>query len=124
MAAGIYDFVIEQGATFTRDIAWADASGTLIDTSGYTARLQARETVDSSTTIIDLTDANGGIVLGIQGSGSDQYNVKLTMTSTATAALTWPTGKTKIPYDLELSGGGIVTRVLKGHIMLDKEVSR
>jgi hypothetical protein len=124
MTAARYDFTIEQGATFTEELRWLDDDGAVIDTSGYTARLQARDTVDSDTTLIDLTDANGGIVVGIVGTGADQYNIKLTMTSTATAALTWPTGKVKIPYDLEMSGGGIVTRVLKGHITLDREITR
>jgi hypothetical protein len=123
MAAGELDFTIEQGATFDMPLAWRDADGTLIDTSGYTARMQVRETVTSGTAMIDLTNGDG-ITLGI-GTTSDgfQYNVRVGMTSGETAALTLDRTQ-KAVYDLELSGGGIVTRLLKGRITLDPEVTR
>jgi hypothetical protein len=125
MAEGQYDFTIKQGQTLTKHFAWKDEAGTLIDTAGYTASLQARATADSDTTLIDLSSAGGGITVGI-GTTTDgfQYNVRLNMTSVETLALTWPEGQTKVPYDLRLSGGGVVTYLLEGYLSLKKAVTR
>ena len=36
MAAGRYDFIIEQGATFSRQVTWQDENGVGINLAGYT----------------------------------------------------------------------------------------
>ena len=47
MAAGIYNFTIEQGATFTRQFKYKDANGTAIDliTESHTARMDIRTSI-------------------------------------------------------------------------------
>ena len=48
MAAGTYNFTLEQGSTFSRQIT-VQENGTALNLTGYTARMQMRSTHDSST---------------------------------------------------------------------------
>lgn len=117
MAAVTYDFTIEQGATLREIITWTNADGTPINITGWTGRLQARADIDSPTKLLDLTTANGGIIIG----GSNGQ-LTIFMSDTQTSALTWSGSSI---YDLELvAPGGDVTRLLKGTITLDREVTR
>ena len=48
MAAGIYNFTIEQGATFTRIFKYKDSEGNPIQLGEASAlRMQIRESIDS-----------------------------------------------------------------------------
>ena len=118
--AGRYDLIIEQGASFRREIWWRDEDGDIIDVSSYTARMHVRADVDDVSPQVTLTTENSRITLSAGAAGA--YNILLTMTPSTTAALTdWGRGV----YDLELvSGGGTVTRVLEGYAVLSKEATR
>ena len=112
-----FDITINQGATFELTITWKDSAGTAINLTGYTARLNVRETYSSSTAVLTLTTENGGITLG--GAAG---TITLAATATATAALTAPFSGV---YDLELvSGGAVVTRLLEGVATVSPEVTR
>lgn len=115
MAAGIYNFTIEQGATWTRDFIWTDSSGTAIDLTGYTARMQGRASVQSTATIFSLTSspAAGIVITAAQG--------KVTVTLTATETANLPCGGV---YDLELVNGAVVTRLVEGSFILSSEITR
>ena len=54
MAAGIYNFTIEQGTTFTRQFKYKTSEGVGIDLTNYAVRMQVRKTIDSDTTEIDI----------------------------------------------------------------------
>ena len=54
MAAGKYDFTLEQGTTFSREITVQD-SGSAMNLTGYTPRMQMRSTHDSSTIALTFT---------------------------------------------------------------------
>lgn len=116
MTAAAYNFVIEQGATLDKTFVWKDSTGTVINLSGYTARMQVRQTVGSSTILLDLTTLNGRIIItALTG------QIRLLVAATDTAAITWQRGK----YDLELvSSTGVVTRLLYGEVEVSKEVTR
>jgi len=115
MAATTYDLLIEQGATFSQLITYEEA-GVAINLTGYTARMQVRSTLESASTVVELTTANGRIALG--GAAG---TITLTISATDTAALTSGRGV----YDLELvSGGGIVTRLLQGVATISRNVTR
>ena len=86
------------------------------DISGYTARMQLRQPLESSTKILDLTSGTGELVLG-----TTSGKITVTLAASATATLDFQTAL----YDLELvSTGGIVTRIASGTITLNKEVTR
>lgn len=114
MAAGAYDIVCEQGSTFSRTLTVKDSNGDARDLSSHTARMQVRRTTSSSTTIIELTTANGRIATTSSG------EIVLSISATDTAALT--SGGV---YDLEIEdSGGNVERVVEGIFTLDLEVTR
>lgn len=116
MSAGIYDIYIEQGATYNQPLVWKDSSGTTVNVTGYTARMQIRKTVDATTIILTLTTENGRITVG----GSNGL-ITLLVSATDTAALTSFCGV----YDLEvISPTGVVTRLLEGQVEVSKEVTR
>ena len=87
-----------------------------VNLTGYTARMQIRETIESTTTLHTLTTENGGITLG--GAAG---TIALTISATDTAAFTFDSAV----YDLEvISGAGVVTEVLRGAVYLNDEVTR
>lgn len=116
--AATYNFVIERGATFApAPIVWKHGANALpVDLTGYTARLQVRESVTATDVLLELSTANGGIsITPLEGS------IALSLSATATAAITWVSGV----YDLELtSSTGFVRRLLKGKFKVTQEVTR
>lgn len=113
--AGTYNLLCEQGATFSRQITWLDSNGVPVDLTSYTARMQVRETVESSSTLFDLTSGAGDITLG--GAAG-------TITVTISAAATAAVAAGCYVYDLELVTGTLVYRILQGEFTVDAEVTR
>jgi len=114
MAAGEYDFTLEQGATFSKVLTWKDENGDPINLTGYTARMQLRRYPGDSELVAELTTENGGIALG--GAAG---TITLTIAATETEEIDTAEGK----YDLELISGATVTRLLQGAWTLSKEVT-
>lgn len=84
--------------------------------TGYTAQMQIRETIDSTTSIIELTSANGGITID-----PVDYTITVTISAAQTRAFTFPTAV----YSLELTdSSGVVTTFLTGNLTLVPEVTR
>lgn len=111
-----FDIEINQGATYQLTVTWKDSAGTAINLTGYTARMQVRETYSSASTIVSLTDASGITLGGAAGT------IAILISATTTAALTAPFSGV---YDLELvSAGGVVTRLLQGAATVTPEVTR
>ena len=104
MAAGTYNFTLEQGSTFSRQIT-VQENGTALNLTGYTARMQMRSTHDSSTIALTYTStiaspASNGIV-------------NLSATASQSAAIE----DGIYVYDLEIeSSGGVVTRLMEGKV--------
>ena len=116
MTAAAYDLVIEQGATLNKSFVWKDSTGTPINLTSYTARMQIRPSVGSSEVLLELTTLNGRITI----TGSEG-KIQLNVSAADTAAITWQRGKS----DLELvSAPGVVTRLLSGDVEISKEVTR
>ena len=86
-----------------------------VDLTGFTARMQIRETIESTTTLVSLTEASGITLGGTAGT------IGITIAATATALLDFDSAV----YDLEVvSAGGIVTPVAYGNVYLNDEVTR
>jgi hypothetical protein len=110
-----YDFIIQQGANFTKNITWQDSDGQPIDLTNYTARMKAKRNYSSENEYFSLTHESGITLGGAEGT------VVINMTPAETAALSFDTAV----YDLELvSSGGNVKRLLEGVITLSKEVTK
>ena len=111
MAAGKYDFTLEQGTTFSREITVQD-SGSAMNLTGYTPRMQMRSTHDSSTIALTFTASV---------SNASQGKISLTATDTLTSAVE----EGIYVYDLEIeSSGGTVTRLMEGNVTVTPEVTR
>jgi hypothetical protein len=111
------ELVIPQGATFIYEITYKDPSNnTPINLTGYTARMQMREKIDDTATIFSATTENGALFV----SGSTGM-VVLTIPAAITAAFQFK----KVVFDIEIqSAAGVVTRLVKGTMLLDREVTR
>jgi hypothetical protein len=83
--------------------------------TGMTARMQIREKIDSTTTLVELTTENGGIVI-------DAVNNTITLIITAAASTLL--NFTTAVYSLELVKGIEVTPFISGNVSLVKEVTR
>lgn len=116
MTAAAYNFVIEQGATLDKTFVWKDSAGTVIPLTGYTAKMQLRQSVTATDVLLELSTLNGKIIItALEG------KIQLLVPATDTAAITWQRAK----YDLELlSSTGVVTRLLSGDVEVSREVTR
>jgi hypothetical protein len=117
MAAGYYDFEIEQGADFTLAVNYQDTASATIDLSTYSSgRMQIRESTESSSYVIELTTGNGRLSLD-----QSDPNITLTLSNTETASLDFD----HAVFDLEIvASGGEVTKILRGNVKLIREVTK
>lgn len=88
-----------------------------INMVGYTARMQLRESISSSTVLAEYTTENGGIVID-----TALYTILIFVNATDTASYTF----SNAVYSLELvsTSDGVVVPLSVGTIMLIKEVTR
>jgi len=102
---------VEAGATFSREVTYTNADGTVFDLTDYTAELQVRLTATSSTATITL---NPSINVSTG-------KVSWTFTAAQTATLT----ASKYVYAIELAHtDGTVIRFIEGDITVSPEVVR
>jgi len=126
MAAGRYSFVIEQGSTLNLELQYKDSSGTPIDLTDYNGRMQIRPSVASSTVYITLSSSLEPDGTGLNFSGSNgatpptSGSIGVYISAASSSLLSFDTAV----YDLELSSGSYVTRILEGQVKLSKEVTR
>lgn len=115
MLAGNYNFTIDQGAHFERVVSIFNSEGDPFDLTGYTARMQIRDEIDSSTVVMELTTQNGRITLG-----GELGTITLVLLAANTANI-----DSDGVYDIEIiDDQARVFRVLKGKIRLEPEVTR
>ena len=111
---GTYNISCPQGATFDRTFT-VSISGVPMNLSGYTAAMQVRETYDSTTALVSLTNGSGITLGGTAGT------IAVLISSTASAAI----ADGFYSYDLEItSGGGVTDRILQGKFVVTPEVTR
>ena len=111
MSAGTYNFILEQGATFNRQLTVKD-DGSAMNLTGYSVASKMRSTHDSSTVVgtftCTISNATGGIIT-------------MSMTNSTTGAIE----EGIYVYDLEMtSGTGVVTRLMQGTVTVNPEVTR
>ena len=127
MIAGVYNITCEQGSSFLRTLEIekpdlvTDPTGQTyedFDLTGYTARMQVRRTIESSSTLVELTTQNLG--LEINPTGGTVNLIKISMAASVTASI-----NSSGVYDLEvINGDGFVSKVIKGAFTLVPEVTR
>lgn len=136
------NFVIKLGVDWTRVLTYKQSNGTVVNLTGYTARMQVRETVLSPTKILDMTTENGSIT--IDGStGTITLSLSHIQLLDTVPALQFSSmdeilyenldngvkiqGRGKVVvYDLDIisPGGVTITKLLTGQICFEPSVSR
>lgn len=116
MATVRRDITIPQGGIFRMNIAVQNSDKTVRDLTGYSARMQVRESVSSLVTLVEATTANGYITISLV-SGI----VMVLIPSDITEAMVWSAGV----YDLEIyTDDTDVERLVEGNAALSLEVTR
>lgn len=105
-----------QGDTYQHRLTWNDSDSVPINLTGYTCRMQVRQSVAAEDVVFESSDAEGDITLGGLAGTID---------------LLIPTEKTSLlvlsryVYDLELTApDGIVTTLVYGTLNVTAEVTR
>ena len=125
MAAGKYNIVIEQGATYDVTVEYKDSNNTPIDLTGYSGRMQIRPSIGSTTTYLCLSSSLNPDGTGLNFSGSNgatpptSGSIRLYISANTSSMLTFDQGV----YDLEIASGSYVSRILQGNVKLSKEVT-
>ena len=121
MAAGKYNFVIEQGTTLDLEIVYKDSNNNPINLTDYQGRMQIKDSIGGSTTYITLSSSIADDGTGLDIGGSDG-TIGVFISANSSSALNF----NKAAYDLEIASGStypVVTRILQGNVTLDKEVT-
>jgi hypothetical protein len=154
MKSGKYDISIDQGSTFIFHLNYQDSAGTAIDLASYTAQMQVRRSTIDPSLILDITSTGGVTGGGTTGEFSSpevsafwtaatggsasiaSSGVTLNGSSAGVAGTTGgmyilvdadtmknvPTGKHA--YDLEITTGRTVNKILSGRFEVEGEVTR
>jgi len=122
MAAGQYNFTLEQGSTLIKQFTYKDSNGTVVNLNGYTASMQIRPDINSETKIADFNSSilNGGLSIIPTSGSAISGTIQLNIHAESSSLYTFETAV----YDIEIKSGDIVTRLLQGRIKLSKEVTR
>jgi hypothetical protein len=133
MAAGKYNFTIEQGTTVDFAVNYNDSESNPIDISGYQARMQLRPEKGSSTLYLTLSSSLDSTYTGLNLSGSGGINASTPLSSGSIGVYISAVTSSLLNfdcafYDLEIvSGSGntaTVTRLLEGTVTLNREVTK
>jgi hypothetical protein len=96
-------------------MTYTNSTGDPINLTNYTARMQARPSYESPTTVLNLANGTGITLGGTAGT------INLLVAATTTATI----GAAQYVYDLEIaSASNEVTRVIEGTLQVTPEVTR
>ena len=111
MSAGLHDFEIEQGTTFTKDVVYKPG-GVAANLTGYTATLIAKCNKQDAEKVLDLSTPTDIILTPLTGT------LTISLTATETAALSFKNAY----YELVSINGSYKKRILEGKITLSPGV--
>lgn len=111
------DLYVDQGATWRMHMALTDSNAAAVNLTGYTARMYLkRKLVGNDPAIVQLTTANGKIVMADPTTG--ELDFVLTDEETDELSGTYY-------YDIEIeSGGGEVYRLMQGKFIVSAGVTK
>ena len=127
MAAGTYNFTIEQGTTVDFELQYTDINNLPVDLTGHSGRMQIKSGFanDKPVTYASLSSSlySDGTGLNFSGSAGTKPltsgSIGIYISAVSSSAFTFAKAK----YDLEIASGSTVTRILEGIITLSKEVT-
>lgn len=104
------NLVIDQGSTFSTDLSLTDENGDALELSGYTANSQIRKWYTS-------TNASATFTTSINVSSA---TITLSLTANQTSNLV----SGRYVYDVEISSGAEVSRIVEGIVTVTPQVTR
>ncbi len=108
------DIVLYQGKTINFEIIWGGSSP--INVTGFTAKMQARESASATTIAAEFSTSNGRIAVG-----TTNGKFTISMTAADSAALKAFVGI----YDFEITNpSGNVYQVMSGKFKIEPEVTK
>ncbi len=114
MTAANLNFEVEQGATWKHELQ-VNSGDSALDLTGFIARMQFRERVESEEATINITNGQGITITPATG------GISLILSASETGALT----AGSYFYDLEIeSSDGEVTRVIAGTVEVSRQITR
>lgn len=126
MAAGKYNFTIEQGTTVNFEIEYKDSDNQPVDLTSYKSRMQIKDKPGGSTTYLTLksytTNEEPADKTGLSHEHAGSGKIKVYLSAYSSSLLDFNKGF----YDLEIATNDshpVVTRILQGTVTLDKEVT-
>lgn len=127
-----YPITIKKGSVWQRTVRIlipniAGDALELLNTAGYTANMQVRQSNESTTTVLSIGTHNARIITGIQSDSSGDWNLLIRIPATDTAGDTGPVGGFVGVYDLEIQppgdpGGRFA--VWQGPFCVEPEITR
>ncbi len=118
MASSVYNFEMNQGSDYTIPLKLQDSTGTAINLTGYSARMQLRRTAGACTAIDELSSTGDDARILIDAA---EGRLKLRFPNAVTEK--YPAAS--LVYDVEIkSASGDITRILQGTITVSAEVTR
>jgi hypothetical protein len=122
MAAGKYSFIIEQGSTTDFTIVYTDSTGTPIDLTNYSSKMQIRLTYGSAP-IATLSSSLNPDGTGLNMTNAVSGAIGIYIASCTSSMFNFDTAL----YDLDIiSGSGdcpVVNRILEGKVKLSREIT-
>jgi len=127
MSAGIYNIIIEQGATTDFKIQYKDKDLVPVNLTGYGAGMQIRSNYadNSPTTYLTLSSSLATDGTGLNMDSASLGYIGIYISACSSSALNFNGAR----YDLEIYSGSegscpITTRVLEGQVHLSRETTR
>lgn len=108
-----YNFTCYQGATLDKTFTVTN-SGTPVNWTGYTAKMTVRQYTNVNDAAVLTLTTGSGIT-----AGANDGKIIIQATATQTGAI--PQGN--YVYDIELTSGSYVVRILQGRFTVDGQVS-
>lgn len=110
-----HDITVNQGAKFDLTVQALNPDRTVMDLTGYSAKMAIRETITSLTTLMLASTTDGTITINSPGG-----LVMVEVPATITAPMTWNTGV----YDLVIyNSTSNIIRLVQGYASLSLEVT-
>ncbi|CAB4162804.1 hypothetical protein UFOVP787_123 [uncultured Caudovirales phage] len=104
------NLVIDQGTTFSTDLALTDENGDAINLSGYTANSQIRKwytSTNAAASFTSLINVSSGVI-------------SLTLSANQTSNLS----SGRYVYDVEIDNGTTISRIVEGIVTVTPQVTR
>lgn len=111
-----FDITATQGKTFVLQSVYENDDGTPVDLTGYTGRMQVRQSPTAETVVVELTEANSRFVITDAVNGAIQFYISAAdMAGLAPGVYV---------YDSELVNGAVVEMYLSGSFTIEAETTR